>query len=160
MERKKTLKPYTPLQEKIGDIVIKWMSRANTWLYRVSGGRLGGRWLRGAPVMLLTTIGRKSGQPRTVPLLYLRDGENIVCVASKGGMSKHPLWYLNLEANPDCEVQIGRQRLPMRARRASDAEKAELWPRLVAMYPDYEDYQARTERNIPVVILSPRGATS
>ncbi len=156
MSAEKAPRPYTPTEEKIGNVLIKWMSRANTWVYRASGGRLWSRWLHGAPVMLLTTTGRKSGEPRTVPLLYLRDGDNIVCVASKGGMSKHPLWYRNLEANPDCEVEIGSTRTPMRARRASDEEKAALWPRLVAMYKDFDDYQARTERNIPVLILSPR----
>ena len=156
MSAEKAPRPYTPTEEKIGNVLIKWMSRANTWVYRASGGRLWSRWLHGAPVMLLTTTGRKSGEPRTVPLLYLRDGDNIVCVASKGGMSKHPLWYRNLEANTDCEVEIGSTRTPMRARRASDEEKAALWPRLVAMYKDFDDYQARTERNIPVLILSPR----
>ena len=149
-------RPYTPTEERIGSVVVRWMSALNTWIYRASGGRLGAKFLRGAPVFLLVTRGRRSGEPRTAPLLYLRDGENFVVVASKGGMSHHPLWYLNLEADPDCEVELGRDRLPMRARRASAAEKAALWPRLVAMYPDYADYQARTERDIPVVILTPR----
>ena len=138
------------------DAVMKPMSQLNTWLYRLSGGRVWGRWLRGAPILLLTTIGRKSGEPRVAPLLYLRDGENVVIVASKGGMSKHPLWYWNLEANPDVEIEIGRERTKMLARRASDPEKAALWPPLIEMYRDYDDYQARTERNIPVIILSPR----
>ncbi|MCZ6713364.1 MAG: nitroreductase family deazaflavin-dependent oxidoreductase [Deltaproteobacteria bacterium] len=151
-----TAKPFTPTQEKIVDAVMKPMSRINTWIYRLSGGKVGGRWLRGAPVLLLTATGRKSGKPRVAPLLYLRDGEKVVVVASKGGMSKHPLWYWNLEANPDVEVEIGRERNKMLARRASDPEKAALWPRLIEMYRDFDDYQARTERNIPVIILSPR----
>ncbi len=151
-----TAKPFTPNQERIMDAVMKPMSQLNTWLYRLSGGRVWGRWLRGAPILLLTTIGRKSGEPRVAPLLYLRDGERVVVVASKGGMSKHPLWYWNLEANPDVEIEIGRERTKMLARRASDQEKAALWPRLIEMYRDYDDYQARTERNIPVIILSPR----
>ena len=138
------------------DAVMKPMSQLNTWLYRLSGGRVWGRWLRGAPILLLTTIGRKSGEPRVAPLLYLRDGENVVIVASKGGMSKHPLWYWNLEANPEVEIEIGRESTKMLARRASDPEKAALWPSLIEMYRDYDDYQARTERNIPVIILSPR----
>ncbi|MDH3212387.1 MAG: nitroreductase family deazaflavin-dependent oxidoreductase [Myxococcales bacterium] len=149
-------KPFTPTQERIGKVVVRAMSAANTWLYRLSGGHIGGTFLGGAPVMLLTSTGRKSGQPRTAPLLYLRDGENVVIVASMGGMSKHPVWYRNIEANPDVEVQIGSEKTKLRARRASDEEKAALWPRLVAMYADYDQYQARTERNIPVVILSPR----
>jgi deazaflavin-dependent oxidoreductase (nitroreductase family) len=156
MTTSRRLPAYTPFQERVASPLIKAMSAANTWVYRLSGGRIGGRFLRGAPVLLLTTIGRKSGQPRTAPLLYLEDGENLVIVASKGGMSHHPVWYLNLEANPDVEVEIGSARRPMRARRASDEEKSKLWPRLVAMYRDYDDYQARTDRNIPVVILAPR----
>jgi deazaflavin-dependent oxidoreductase (nitroreductase family) len=152
----KTPRPFTAREERLASAVIKPMSKLNTWVYRLSGGRVGGRWVRGAPVMLLTTIGRKSGQPRTTPLLYLRDGDSVVIVASKGGMSHHPLWFHNLTANPDVEVEIGSERRPMRARRASDAEKAALWPKLIAMYRDFDDYQARTTRNIPVVILSPR----
>lgn len=131
------------------------MSRANVWAYRLSGGWLGGRFLGGAPVLLLTTVGRRSGQPRTAPLLYLSEGDDLVVVASKGGMSHHPLWYRNLEANPRVEVEIGNQRRTMVARPATATEKAALWPRLVAMYRDYDAYQARTERDIPVVILSP-----
>jgi len=147
---------FSPLQERLASPLIRAVSAANTWVYRFSGGRIGGRFRGGAPVLLLTTVGRKSGQPRTAPLLYLQDGENLVIVASKGGMSHHPVWYLNLEANPDVKVQIGSDRRRMRARRASDEEKAKLWPRLVAMYRDYDDYQARTDRNIPVVVLEPR----
>ena len=156
MSNSRQLASYSPLQERLANPLIRAMSAANTWVYRLSGGRIGGRFLRGAPVLLLTTVGRKSGQPRTAPLLYLEDGEDLVVVASKGGMSKHPVWYLNLAADPDVKVQIGSQKRRMRARRASDEEKAKLWPRLVAMYRDYDNYQARTDRNIPVVILSPR----
>jgi len=151
----KNLRPYTARQEQIGSVVIKIMSRLNTWLYRLSGGRIGGRFLSGAPVLLLTTIGRKSGRPQTAPLLYLEDGERFIIVASKGGMSHHPLWFKNLQANPRVEVEVGRRKLSMMARHASDEEKAALWPRLVAMYADYADYQRRTERKIPVVILTP-----
>jgi deazaflavin-dependent oxidoreductase (nitroreductase family) len=151
-----TAKPFTPTQEKLGTFVIGWISLANTWIYRLSGGRVGGRWMYGAPVLLLTVTGRKSGQPRTTPLLYLADGDNLVVVASKGGMSHHPLWYANLQANPDVEVEVGSEKRKMRARTASVTEKAALWPRLVKMYPDYDAYQARTTRDIPVVILSPR----
>lgn len=149
-------RPFTKTEERIGSVVVKWMSAANTALFRASGGRLGAKFLRGAPVFLLVTKGRKSGQPRTAPLLYLREGNDYVVVASKGGMSHHPLWFRNLEANPDAEVEIGSEKIPVRARRATDEEKARLWPKLVQMYPDYADYQARTQRNIPVVLLTPR----
>jgi len=148
-------RPFSPREEKIGTAVIKLWSRLNTWSYRLSGGRIGGRFPGGVPVLLLTTTGRKSGQQRTAPLLYLKDGDSYVVVASKGGMSHHPEWFKNLEANPGVEVEVGNQKLRMTARRATDAEKATLWPKLVTMYPSYADYQLRTERQIPVVILKP-----
>jgi deazaflavin-dependent oxidoreductase (nitroreductase family) len=149
-------RPWTPTEERVGTIAVRVMSAVNTWVFRASGGRLGAKFLRGAPVLLLTTVGRKSGAHRTTPLIYLADDQDLVLVASKGGMSKHPLWYLNLEANPEAEVQIGSETRAVRARRATPQEKAAIWPRLVAIYRDYDDYQARTERDIPVVILSPR----
>jgi deazaflavin-dependent oxidoreductase (nitroreductase family) len=102
--------------------------------------------------------GRKSGESRTVALIYLADGENVVLVASKGGMSHSPGWYHNLVAHPECEVEVGARPERMTARQATAAEKAALWPKLVAIYRDYDDYQARTSRDIPVMILTPRGA--
>jgi deazaflavin-dependent oxidoreductase (nitroreductase family) len=147
--------PFTPAQERVGNVVIRAMSVLNVWAFRISKGRIGGRFRHGAPVLLLTSRGRRSGQPRTTPLLYLRDGERLVVVASKGGFSTHPLWYRNVEANPRVEVDLGGARRAMLARRASDAEKRALWPKLVGMYRDFDDYQARTDRDIPVVILSP-----
>ena len=148
------LPPWTPMQERLASVVVRLMTAANVWIYRLSGGRLGATFLRGAPVCLVTTTGKRSGQPRTVALLYLADGDDIVLVASKGGMSHHPAWYHNMVAHPEVQVQIGAITRTMRARRASDAEKAALWPKLVTMYRDYDDYQARTTRNIPVMILS------
>jgi deazaflavin-dependent oxidoreductase (nitroreductase family) len=127
----------------------------NTLVYRLSGGRFGNR-VKGAPVLLLDHIGRKSGQVRTAPLLYLRDDGNIVIVASRGGSDASPAWWLNLQAHPETAVQIGRERLSVVAREATEEEKARLWPRLVEMYPDYAVYQTRTARQIPVVILTPR----
>ena len=147
--------PLTPAQERVANVVIRAMSALNVWAFRVSKGRIGGRFLRGAPVLLLTSTGRRSGKRRTTPLLYLRDGERLVVVASKGGFSTHPLWYGNVEADPRVEIEVGGSRRAMLARRASDAEKQALWPKLVAMYRDFDDYQARTDRDIPVVILSP-----
>ncbi len=147
-------KPFTPRQEKVGGVVIKFISRFNTWLFRASNGRVGSRMPGGQPVLLLTTIGRKSGQPQTAPLLYLQDGDAYVVVASKGGMAHHPLWFKNLEANPRVEVEVGNEKLAMIARRVTAAEKSVLWPRLLALYPSYADYQARTSRDIPVVLLT------
>ena len=149
-----TARPWTPVEERIGSVVVKVMSVLNVLAFRATGGRLGGTFLRGAPVCLVTVIGRRSGEPHTVPLLYLEDGDDLIIVASKGGMSKHPLWYLNLIANPRCEVEIGRERRSMLARPVGADEKAALWPRLCAMYPDYADYQARTSRDIPVLRLA------
>jgi deazaflavin-dependent oxidoreductase (nitroreductase family) len=133
--------------------LIGLVSRVNRTLYRLSGGKLGGS-LRGAPILLLTTIGRSSGHPRTVPLLYLRDGDDLVVVGSYGGRPEHPAWYRNLEANPDVEVEIGRRRESRRARTTTPEERARLWPKLVELYPSYESYQRKTTREIPLVVLS------
>lgn len=141
---------------------IKAMSKANVWLYRKTNGRLGGKWRigsafpRGVPLCLLTTTGRVSGEPRTAPLLYLRDADDVVLVASQGGLPTHPQWYRNVQQNPDVVVQIGADHLRMRARTADDAERARLWPRLVDCYADFESYQSWTDRTIPVVICEPR----
>lgn len=149
-------RPFTPTEVAIANPIIRIMSRLNTWAYRATGGWLGGTFRRGAPVLLMTVVGRKTGRKLTVPLLYLADDERLVIVASKGGMDQHPLWYLNLLANPDVDVEIGTDVRPMRAQVADTAERERLWPKLVAMYGDYADYQARTTRQIPVVILTPR----
>lgn len=137
-------------------VLIKWMSRVNTLAYKVSGGRVGGTFLQGAPVALLTTIGRKSGQPRVSPLLFLRDGDRVVLVVSQGGRTNNPMWYLNLKANPEVSVQIKKEVLELTARDATEAERAQYWPQLVAMYSSFDDYQAWTDRTIPVVICDPR----
>ena len=150
------LPPWTPTQERIATVVIHLMTTLNVWAYRLTGGRLGGTFLGGAPVCLVTATGKRSGKPRTMALLYLADGDDLVLIASKGGMANHPAWYHNMIANPEVEVELGSTKRPMRAHRASDAERAALWPRVVAMYGDYESYQARTTRTIPLVILSPR----
>ncbi len=138
--------------------IIKWMSRVNVAAYRATGGRIGGKWRvgsafpRGIPVCLVTTIGRKTGQPRTTPLLFLEDGDKVLLVASQGGLPKHPMWFRNIQANPEVTVQIKSRVRKMRARVATDTERAEYWPRLVAMYPDFDNYQSWTDRVIPVVI--------
>jgi deazaflavin-dependent oxidoreductase (nitroreductase family) len=134
--------------------VVNAFTNVNVMLYRRSGGRLGNT-LKGAPILLLDHVGRKSGVTRTAPLLYMRDGEDVVIVASRGGSDAMPAWWLNLQANPTTTVEIGTERRRVLAREASAQEKAELWPRLVEMYGDYEVYQRRTTREIPVVILSP-----
>lgn len=134
---------------------IKAMSLANTWLFQATGGRLGSRYWGGAPVGLLTTTGRRSGRPRTTPLIYLADGERIVVVASQGGFPRHPLWYENLVARPEVRFRTSERGGRYRARTASPAEKSAYWPKLCAIYRDYDDYQRRTDREIPVVVLEP-----
>jgi len=155
-DAKKMPRPYTATEERIARPVIKVMSLVNAWIYRLSGGKVGGRWMYGAPILLLTTVGRKSGETRTAPLLYLEDGARVIIVGSQGGMAKDPQWVKNLDANPEVGIEIGATRRPMRARRGSAEEKAHYWPALCKMYPDYADYQARTTREIPIVILEPR----
>ena len=131
------------------------LSRAHVALFRASGGRLGGRIRSGAPVLLLTTTGRKSGKQRTTPLLYLEDAGRYVVIASVGGAPKHPAWYLNLLANPAATIEVGGGKLAVSASTASPEERARLWPLAVQMYAGYDAYKARTSREIPVVILAP-----
>jgi deazaflavin-dependent oxidoreductase (nitroreductase family) len=143
--------------------IIKAMSKLNVAVYRWTGGLLGSKWRVGAafpwgvPVLLLTTTGRKSGQPRTAPLLFIADGQNVIVVGSQGGLPKDPLWYKNLQANPECEVQIKRRKTKMRARTAEGEERARLWPKLVAHYADFASYETWTDRVLPVVVLEPVG---
>ncbi|MCZ4497490.1 MAG: hypothetical protein JWQ74_43 [Marmoricola sp.] len=141
---------------------MKVMAAVNVWLFRRTGGRVGSHWRIGAgwrnpvPICLVEHTGRKTGLPRTTPLVYLRDGADVVVVASQAGRPENPMWFGNVVANPEVTVQVGRERLPMRARVADADERAVLWPKLVALYPDYDSYQSWTERTIPVVVLEPR----
>ena len=136
-------------------IIIKWMSRINTWAYKATSGKVGGKFLKGAPVALLTTTGRKTGESRVSPLLYLREGNRVILVASQGGAATNPMWYLNLKANPKVTVQIKDEVLTLTARDATESERAEYWPKLTAMYSSFDDYQSWTDRVIPVVICDP-----
>jgi F420H(2)-dependent quinone reductase len=146
----------TAFEERLGRIAVRWMTGANTVAYRLSRGRVAAHVPGGGPICLLTTTGRRSGRPRTVPLLYIPyDDDRIVVVASHGGMSTHPAWYLNLIADPRATVDIGSRHRPMTARVATDAERTELWPALTAVYPHFDAYRRRTDRLIPVVILGP-----
>ena len=139
--------------------VLHWITRVNIWLFRKTGGKIGGR-LVGAPVVLLTTRGRKSGLERTVALLYLDDGDREIIVASQGGHPKHPAWYLNLSADPAVQVELGKGLQRRVARTVADEERSALWPRLVEMYPSYADYQSWCPRVIPVVALEPDGGAA
>jgi deazaflavin-dependent oxidoreductase (nitroreductase family) len=143
------------LNSPFTDFFIKWMSRLNTFMYRRNGGEGLGGTFQNIPVALLTTTGRKSGQPRVSPLYFLRDGDRVVVAASKGGAAKNPMWYLNLKADPKVSVQIKKEVLELVARDATDDERAKYWPQLVKMYPSYEDYQSWTDRTIPIVVCDP-----
>jgi F420H(2)-dependent quinone reductase len=146
--------PAFPPPRTVRAKLVNVMVNGNVAIYRASGGRLGNN-VKGAPVLLLDHVGRKSGKRRTAPLLHLIDGDNVVIVASRGGSDAMPGWFFNLQANPATTIQIGKERRQVTARQASREEKEALWPRLVEMYPDYGVYQSRTAREIPVVILSP-----
>jgi len=124
-------------------------------LYRATSGRIGGR-LGGMRVLLLTTRGRKSGEPRTAPLVYFEDGERLVVIGSNGGAPGDPLWWRNLAVTPEARVQIGREARRVRARLASPDERARLWPRVKRENPAYAGYERKTRREIPVVLLEPR----
>jgi deazaflavin-dependent oxidoreductase (nitroreductase family) len=138
----------------MGATGLRWTGKLNVPLYRLSGGRVGGRVGR-APVLLLTTTGRKSGQRRTAPVVYLADGESVVVIGSNAGHSRTPAWSLNLKANPEAEIEVGRKRHPVRARIAEGEEHADLWRRHNEQYSGFDEYKARTDRNIAVFVLEP-----
>ena len=123
--------------------------------YEATGGKVGHDW-NGTSCLVLRTRGRKTGQVRKFPLIYARDGGDYVIVASKGGAPEHPGWYRNLLAHPDIEIQVRGDVIPVRAHTATAAEKARVWPLMTAQWPDYDAYQKKTPREIPVVLLSPR----
>lgn len=135
--------------------VTRTFSNLHAALYRLTGGAAQSRKY---PTMLLTVTGRKSGQPRTVPLIYINDGNRFVIAAAYAGSRVNPTWWLNLRDHPDAVVQVNNKTVPVRAELAPADEREDLWRRLVAMYPYFTDYQQRTRREIPVVILTPSGA--
>lgn len=149
--------PMNEFQERLGRMTVQVMTGLNNIAFRLSDGRVGGEVPSGAPICLLTTIGRKTGRPRTVPLLFLWCGDDILLVASNGGMSRPPYWYLNLLDDPVVEVSVDDWKQRREARVLTDDEKADHWPRLVEAYMHFENYQLRTERNIPLVMLSAVG---
>ncbi len=135
---------------------LKTMNAVHRVILTASGGRLG--WEASAmPVIRLTTTGRKSGKKRNTMLTSpLQDGDKVVLIASYGGDDRHPAWYLNLRDTPDVEATMTGSTKPMRARTASEEEKADMWPKITSMYKGYAGYQEKTDRDIPVVILEPR----
>jgi len=157
-----TTKRPAALDSPLVPTLLKYGGRAQVWAYRLTNGRVGGRWRLGAgfrkpvPTLLLDHVGRRSGRLFTTPLLYLLDGPDVVVVASQGGLPTHPQWYRNLLARPDTQVQIGAELRRVRARVADGEERARLWPRLVDLYADFESYRRWAGREIPVVVLEPR----
>jgi deazaflavin-dependent oxidoreductase (nitroreductase family) len=140
-------------EEKPVDSPVDWV-RDHIREYEETGGESGHLW-HGVPTLLLTVTGRKTGTPRRTALIYGEDEGRYVVVASKGGADEDPLWHRNLEANPDVEVQVGADRFRAEARTAGPEEKARLWPKMVAIWPDYDEYRKKTDRDIPVVVLEP-----
>jgi F420H(2)-dependent quinone reductase len=136
--------------------VLRRMMGAHTAVYRATRGLIGHKIPGGPPMLLLDHVGAKSGKKRTSPLVYVRDGDDIVLVASKGGNPKHPAWFHNLKASPDTTVQVGRERIEVHARVAEGSERERLWPKAVETYGGYADYQKRTDREIPLVVLERR----
>jgi deazaflavin-dependent oxidoreductase (nitroreductase family) len=136
-------------------LLIRMMGGHAT-VYRASRGLIGHHVPGLPPMLLLDHVGAKTGKRRTSPLVYGRDGENVILVASKGGYPSNPAWYHNLKANPDTTIQIGAKRLDVRARVATPEERPRLWSLMVGVYRGYDAYQRRTEREIPLVVLEPR----
>jgi F420H(2)-dependent quinone reductase len=145
---------YTRFSSAIPASALRAIGKLNVPLYRVSSGRLGGR-MAGAPILLLTTTGRKSGEPRTAPVLYLRRGSNLVVIGSNAGNARTPAWSLNLQADPEAQVEVGREKQAVRARVAEGEERAELWRAMNREYSGFDDYEARTSRDIRVFVLEP-----
>ena len=137
---------------EVHDLSAKWLSTIHTTLYRTTGGKIGRRLVKN-DMMLLTTVGRRSGQPHTVPLLYLQDGTRLVVIASWGGRDYPPHWYLNLVADPQVSCQVEGESFAAIAVEADDRERKLWWPRIVEAYHGYAEYQSRTDRQIPIIFL-------
>jgi deazaflavin-dependent oxidoreductase (nitroreductase family) len=137
------------------NLALKLGSSVHAGVYRATGGKLFGR-MGQSPIFLLNTVGRKSGKKRATPLLYVVDGEDFVIIASKGGAPTHPAWYLNLMANPDATVEVEDRKVRVRAEEVDGEEKARLWQKMAELYPTYDDYQKKTKRQIPLLVLRPR----
>ena|SRR5688572_32924525 len=131
---------------------LRWVGKLNVPLYRLTRGRMFGR-VGGSPVVLLTTTGRRSGQQRTAPVIFMRDGDSLVVIGSNAGNTRAPAWALNLVANPDAHVQVGGDRWAVTARVAGGEERADLWKRFNELYSGFDDYQAATDRSIRVFVL-------
>ena len=154
--RKEDVQPipekWTPMIRR----VMRVATKLNVWVFRRSGGRLMKTFLRsGAPICIVTVTGRKTGKPREIALIHIPWQDKKLLVASQGGMAKHPVWYHNIVANPEIGIYVDGEDKRYQADRASEDQKRQLWPRLLEVYPDFDEYQARTDRDIPVFICTP-----
>ena len=134
---------------------IRWHAIANVWVFKASKGKLWKNFPGGFPICIVHTTGRKTGKPRDIALIHLPLEDDVLLVASQGGMENHPVWYHNIVAHPNVGVTVGGTTRQMRARQVDADEKRDLWPHLLSLYPDFDEYQARTDRDIPVFRCSP-----
>jgi deazaflavin-dependent oxidoreductase (nitroreductase family) len=148
---------FSRFSHSLGARGLRWAGKMNVPVYRLTGGRLMGK-VNEAPVLLLTTTGRKSGQKRTAPVVYLEDGSHLSVINTNAGNAKLPAWSLNLQANPEAEVEVGRRRITVRARAAEGEERAELWRKHNEQYGGFDEYKDELpgDRPITVFVLDPR----
>tara|TARA_R110002049_G_scaffold188251_15_gene356660 strand:- start:330 stop:827 length:498 start_codon:yes stop_codon:yes gene_type:complete len=153
--RREDVRPIKESQVPLVRFFMRWATKLNVAIFRASKGRLMNKFIGGYPVCIVTTKGAKSGKTRRIALIHLPHGENKLLVASQGGMNRNPVWYHNIVAHPNIMIMVDGKEEAYTARQVSDQEKAELWPHLLSMYPDFDEYQARTDRNIPVFSCEP-----
>jgi len=146
---------YSRLSNSLGAKGLRMVGKLNVPVYRLTRGRVGGRVGKG-PVLLLTTTGRKSGQPRTAPVLYLADGDSYVVINTNAGNDKTPAWSLNLRAEPEAEVEVKGKRVQVRSRLAEGEERADLWRRHMEQYSGWDFYESQLDREVGVFVLEPR----
>lgn len=153
--RREDAKPIPEGQVATVRFFLRWATRLQVAVFRATKGRMMNKFIGGFPVCVVTTRGAKSGKVRRIALIHLPHGDNKLMVASQGGMPVNPAWYYNVKANPEIQIMVDGAERNYRARQVSPEEKAALWPHLVSLYPDFDQYQARTDRDIPVFTCEP-----
>ena len=138
-------------------VIMRWATRLQVAVFRATKGRMMNKFIGGYPVCIVTTTGAKTGKTRRIALIHLPHGDNKLLVASQGGMPHNPAWFYNVAAHPEVKIMVDGEEKDYVARRVDDEEKASLWPHLLSLYPDFDEYQARTDRNIPVFTCEPVG---